>query len=180
VGTDESGDTLFLVVVDGRQERSVGTDLGVLADFMIELGAWNALNLDGGGSSALYVESKGGTVNRPCEGGERSVLNTLAVILSEKLQESPAADGPEAAGPKAAGPASTARAGLVRFGEGDFTPGKGLAHPPRLKLALRAAGVSALVALVLVSTVLIYRRRKRRAVACPRTGDRGGRPAVSS
>ena len=55
--------TLLLVVVDGRQPVSRGVDLEQLAALMADLGAEEALNLDGGGSSSLYVN--GTLLNRP-------------------------------------------------------------------------------------------------------------------
>ena len=81
VGLDQQGETLFLVVADGRQPTSVSISLSTLARFMIDLGAWNALNLDGGGSATMVVEKLGGVVNSPCEGRERSVLTHLGVKL---------------------------------------------------------------------------------------------------
>lgn len=67
VGVDERGRTLWLVVVDGRQKNySEGATLKELAALMVHLGAWRALNLDGGGSSTLVIEA---------EGGEAGVLN---------------------------------------------------------------------------------------------------------
>jgi len=67
VGVDERGRTLWLVVVDGRQKNySEGATLKELAALMVHLGAWRALNLDGGGSSTLVIEG---------EGGEAEVLN---------------------------------------------------------------------------------------------------------
>ena len=55
--------TLLLVVVDGRQPVSRGVDLDQLAALMVDLGAEEALNLDGGGSSSLFVN--GVLLNRP-------------------------------------------------------------------------------------------------------------------
>jgi uncharacterized protein YigE (DUF2233 family) len=69
---------LVLVVVDGRQAESRGLTLAELAQAMVDLGCAEALNLDGGGSSALVVD--GALVNRP-EGQEvdREVMSALAV-----------------------------------------------------------------------------------------------------
>src|SRR5690606_19352298 len=53
-----------------------------LAALMAELGAWQAINLDGGGSSALFVEGRG-VINRPSDGAERAVANHLAIVRSE-------------------------------------------------------------------------------------------------
>ena len=66
VGTAPDG-RVWLVVVDGRQPASRGATLGELALLMRGLGARDALNLDGGGSSALAVRAGGAVVrlNRP-------------------------------------------------------------------------------------------------------------------
>jgi len=56
VAVDAEGETLWLIVVDGRQRNySEGVTLEELADMAVELGADRALNLDGGGSSTLVV-----------------------------------------------------------------------------------------------------------------------------
>ncbi|MHB9030603.1 MAG: phosphodiester glycosidase family protein, partial [Candidatus Latescibacterota bacterium] len=72
---------IFLVTVDGRQPGySAGMSLTELADFMLELGAREALNLDGGGSTTMWVR---GTVrNAPSDGRVRPIAN--AVIVFEK------------------------------------------------------------------------------------------------
>jgi exopolysaccharide biosynthesis protein len=47
-----------------------------------EFAVSDAINLDGGGSSALYIASEGGIVNRPADGHERSVLNHLGFRMT--------------------------------------------------------------------------------------------------
>lgn len=72
VALNQSGDTLWLVVVDGRQPNySEGLTLEQLAQFLVTLGAYEALNLDGGGSSTLVSESWMGvkTLNSPIHNG---------------------------------------------------------------------------------------------------------------
>lgn len=77
-GITRGGDTLLLVAVDGRQPASVGMSLSELAATMIGLGAWDALNLDGGGSTTLVVGDS--VVNSPSDpGGERAVGDVLVV-----------------------------------------------------------------------------------------------------
>jgi hypothetical protein len=77
VGITATGGVL-LAVVDGRQPRhSVGLTLPETAEFMRELGAQSALNLDGGGSSTMVID--GAVVNRPSDGRERPVSNALLV-----------------------------------------------------------------------------------------------------
>lgn len=60
VGVTGDG-VVWLVVVDGRQPASRGVTLEELAEMMHRLGAEDALNLDGGGSSALVVRPRGGS-----------------------------------------------------------------------------------------------------------------------
>lgn len=78
VGLTSDGRTLILVVVDGRSTSSAGMTCNELASLMVDLGAHDALNLDGGGSSAMWVRGVG-VVNRPSDGSERVVANHLAV-----------------------------------------------------------------------------------------------------
>jgi hypothetical protein len=79
VGFSRDSATLYLVAVDGRQPRSVGMTFAELAATMRELGAWNALNLDGGGSTVLVV--RGRVTNVPSDStGERPVGNVLLVV----------------------------------------------------------------------------------------------------
>ncbi len=88
VGVDERGQTLWLVVVDGRQKNySEGATLKELAALMVHLGAWRGLNLDGGGSSTLVVEGKDGkpdVLNAPYHTRvpmrERPVANHVGVF----------------------------------------------------------------------------------------------------
>src|SRR5690606_33477166 len=62
----ERRDRLFLVVVDGRQpDASVGMSLDELTWVFQRLGATHAVNLDGGGSSAMVVQGR--VVNSPSD-----------------------------------------------------------------------------------------------------------------
>jgi exopolysaccharide biosynthesis protein len=82
VGVSEDGTTLYLVVADGRREGVPGLTLAKLARFMKdELGVCAATNLDGGGSSAMWVEDE--IVNQPSDKRERRVADHLAVIRAE-------------------------------------------------------------------------------------------------
>jgi uncharacterized protein YigE (DUF2233 family) len=80
VGLSKDKKTLYLVVADGRRTGAPGFTLPQLAAFMSErLHACSAINLDGGGSSAMWVSDR--IVNRPGDGVERPVGDHLAVIL---------------------------------------------------------------------------------------------------
>ncbi|MDE0899522.1 MAG: phosphodiester glycosidase family protein [Longimicrobiales bacterium] len=79
VGFDSRSGQFWIVVVDGRQmPHSAGMSLPEFAALFDALGADEALNLDGGGSSAMVVGQ--GLVNRPSDAtGERAVVNALAL-----------------------------------------------------------------------------------------------------
>ncbi|HUS35571.1 MAG TPA: phosphodiester glycosidase family protein [Verrucomicrobiae bacterium] len=66
------------VEVDGRHQSSVGMTLGELGTLMVELGCDEAMNLDGGGSATLWYDGK--VRNRPCDGFERPVANSLVLV----------------------------------------------------------------------------------------------------
>lgn len=79
-GISKDGSTLILAVADGRQPAlSSGMTLDELAQLMLEEGAHDAINLDGGGSSTMVV--RGEVVNSPSDaGGPRTVANAFAVF----------------------------------------------------------------------------------------------------
>ena len=82
IGVDRDSKTLLFLVVDGRQKISRGYTMVELANKMIELGADEALNLDGGGSSTMMARTPSGklrTINSPSDGGQRSVANGLEI-----------------------------------------------------------------------------------------------------
>ncbi len=70
---------LLLLVIDGRSDASRGATLKETAEILEAHGAREALNFDGGGSTALWVA--GSLVNRPSDrGGERAVGSILALV----------------------------------------------------------------------------------------------------
>lgn len=81
IGYSQTRDTLFLCVVDGRGE-SVGVTTKQLAQLMKSAGAYTALNMDGGGSSCMYIEKYGSPVNALVGGYERPVANSVFVVSS--------------------------------------------------------------------------------------------------
>jgi exopolysaccharide biosynthesis protein len=78
VGLSQDRRRLLLLIADGRREGVPGLTLPELAALMVEMGACTALNLDGGGSSALWLRDR--IVNRPSDGVERKVANHLGVV----------------------------------------------------------------------------------------------------
>jgi exopolysaccharide biosynthesis protein len=73
-------DFIFLVVVEGEQKTSVGMSFPELATYLVGLGCEEALNFDGGGSSALWYQGK--TVIQASQNDERLVANAL--VLCER------------------------------------------------------------------------------------------------
>ena len=80
LGITKDGKAL-LVVVDGRSRTSVGYTLLELARFMLEQGAVEAMNLDGGGSSQMIIGSQ--IVNAPSDGRERRLGAGIAVVKTK-------------------------------------------------------------------------------------------------
>lgn len=83
VGYTQDRKTMFLVAVEGNK-NSRGMTQEELADYMICLGCWQALNLDGGGSTAMVArplaEEQLALMNTPQEGVERLVPDGLAIF----------------------------------------------------------------------------------------------------
>lgn len=92
VGTNKNGNKLFIVVVDGRQPGySEGATLDDLIEIMQGLEAYNAINLDGGGSTTLVIRGEDGQpvqLNSPIHqripGHERPVGNHIGIYTNEK------------------------------------------------------------------------------------------------
>lgn len=89
VGTSEDGKTVWLLVVDGRDELyktgSYSVSYEPLARILRAAGASDAINLDGGGSSTFVVREESGTFtrrNQPGNAGrvEREVMDGLAIV----------------------------------------------------------------------------------------------------
>ncbi|MDK2880889.1 MAG: hypothetical protein PWQ99_664 [Clostridia bacterium] len=91
VACSRDGKRLYLVAVEGGK-GSRGMRLQELAGFLVErLGAWNAINLDGGGSTTMVARPLGETglvlVNTPAQGTQRSVPNALGVFSTAPAGE---------------------------------------------------------------------------------------------
>ncbi|MGC8744608.1 MAG: phosphodiester glycosidase family protein [Verrucomicrobiia bacterium] len=83
VGLNRQRNKLILLVVDGRQKGfSEGMSLDELAQYMANLNCYEALNLDGGGSSIMIVRENSGrqiVLNSPCSKPYRPIPVILAV-----------------------------------------------------------------------------------------------------
>lgn len=81
-------DNLLLITVDGRNALAQGMNLHELTYMAKILNCKNAINLDGGGSSTMYIKGQpdNGVVNYPCDNkqfdhfGERSVSNIFMIL----------------------------------------------------------------------------------------------------
>lgn len=62
IGQTQDG-TILMLVIDGRQVGSLGATLKDVQDIMLEYGAYNVANLDGGASTVLYYNNK--IINHP-------------------------------------------------------------------------------------------------------------------
>lgn len=72
---------LYLVVVDGRSDESIGMTLAELQGYLAGFDLVSAINLDGGGSSTLVLE--GAVMNTPSDGKERTVASVVVVQLAQ-------------------------------------------------------------------------------------------------
>lgn len=84
VGMSQDQHTLYLAVVQGRRNDSIGMTFNETAELMRDLGAWNALMFDGGGSSALVLDGTR-VSDLPSGSGERVVGNHLAIMRNEAI-----------------------------------------------------------------------------------------------
>jgi exopolysaccharide biosynthesis protein len=92
VGISKDGTKLILLVVDGRQpDISIGMTLSELADQMLHAGCYNAINLDGGGSTVMVAYDPKlhhlRILNSPSDGKERSVADALCVEVHAPMPD---------------------------------------------------------------------------------------------
>jgi 3',5'-cyclic AMP phosphodiesterase CpdA len=91
VGLSKDGTELYVLVLDGKTTDSHGMTLPELGQIMADMGAHNAINLDGGGSSALAARVAGANSDRvwnsPSDGKVRDVANALVFSSSADPEE---------------------------------------------------------------------------------------------
>lgn len=84
IGMSKDGKTLHMVAVDGRQGSSRGMTMSELANLMSELGCYNAVNLDGGGSTNMVTSNIWNkdltSANSPTE--NRKVINAIGLTYN--------------------------------------------------------------------------------------------------
>lgn len=79
IGQRADGAVIF-VCVDGRQAGSIGGTYADVIDIMVEYGAVNACNMDGGSSSIMYYRD---TYGRYGEAGQVQRINSYSLLQSE-------------------------------------------------------------------------------------------------
>ncbi|MCT4598511.1 MAG: phosphodiester glycosidase family protein [Vallitalea sp.] len=82
IGYNKEKDKLYMVVVDGRRS-SIGANHEELGNILLEKGLYDAIHLDGGGSSTLVARELGRTnvtvFNTPSDGTQRRIPNGIGV-----------------------------------------------------------------------------------------------------
>ena len=84
IGFNKDNTEIIMVTIDGRHRDYVGAKQTELAKIMIELGAYNAVNMDGGGSTTLGVDflknANVTVVNIPSDGRERRIASGVGIF----------------------------------------------------------------------------------------------------
>jgi exopolysaccharide biosynthesis protein len=89
IGFSEDRNTLYFVVMDGRQPaRSVGMNMYEVGEMMLYVGSYEALNTDGGGSSTFVVRHEITNIPSDGPGNERGIANAL--VLQSTAPRGPA------------------------------------------------------------------------------------------
>jgi exopolysaccharide biosynthesis protein len=83
IGISQDGNTLILATIDGRYTGADGMKTKEVGQLMVSLGAWRAINIDGGGSTTMWIKAEGGVVNHPSDGCCRAVGNHLGIQIVE-------------------------------------------------------------------------------------------------
>lgn len=88
VGITQNRKQMIFLTVDGRTSNFRGLDMKELSALMVELGSYEAICMDGGGSTEMVVKKLGqtsaGIVNTPSDGGERSIKNGIGIISTSE------------------------------------------------------------------------------------------------
>lgn len=84
IGFNKDNTEMIMVTIDGRNKNYVGVKQTELAEIMLGLGAYNAVNMDGGGSTTMGVDflknSNITVVNIPSDGRERKIASGVGVF----------------------------------------------------------------------------------------------------
>lgn len=75
-----TNESILFIAVDGRSSKAEGMNLIEAQNFLLEIGCVDAINLDGGGSTTLWIKGEG-VINNPSDLlGERKVSNALLIM----------------------------------------------------------------------------------------------------
>ncbi|HZM80599.1 MAG TPA: phosphodiester glycosidase family protein [Candidatus Limnocylindrales bacterium] len=120
VGFSADGLRMWLVTVDGRSTASVGMTYVELGNYMKSLGADDALNLDGGGSTTMVARMPGATSvsvrNTPSDGAQRLIPNGLGFVSTAQQPWSSTVDNATAGRFTASANWGTSTFSTQRFG----------------------------------------------------------------
>ncbi|WDV46110.1 phosphodiester glycosidase family protein [Clostridiaceae bacterium M8S5] len=90
VGITKDGNELIIVTVDGRHTSFKGLTQAEITELMSELGSYNAINFDGGGSTTMVLSplDKDTTklINYPSDGSQRRVINGLGIFNNAPIE----------------------------------------------------------------------------------------------
>lgn len=90
IGVERDGKTVMLVTVNGRSNSFRGIRQSELAELMIRLGAYNAIVLDGGGSTEMLIfnpyRDEKEIVSFLSDGAERRIFNGISVRSEKKAK----------------------------------------------------------------------------------------------
>lgn len=86
MGISEDGKELIIATIDGRDTSYKGVSQKIFGSILRDLGAYDAINLDGGGSTTMAIrpidKQLAEVVNKPSEGTERKVVNGVGVFTN--------------------------------------------------------------------------------------------------
>ena len=86
IGSSSNGKLLYFVTVDGRQTGSIGMSEKEMAEYMLELGVYNAIDMDGGGSTTMVARQAGNNyldvLNNPSDGLPRAISTAIGIFSS--------------------------------------------------------------------------------------------------
>jgi len=90
IGITRDRNQLIFVTIDGRHTSFTGVDGKELANYLIELGSYEAILMDGGGSTTMIKRNQGEfdpkVINTLTEGSERRITNGIAVISTSPVE----------------------------------------------------------------------------------------------
>ena len=79
----ETKESLVFITIDGRRKEAEGMTLSEAQQYLKKIGCLDGINLDGGGSTTMWIKGKG-IVNFPSDGsGERPISNALLIIKND-------------------------------------------------------------------------------------------------